>query len=108
MTFCERRERIQQILRRKGHVTCGELAECLGVSKNTVLHDIDAITMIFPIASEYGRYGGYLYCGNGVAELNASQTKYIYEFMCRYAEEVKDEMFNNVLEILRRAVTRGA
>lgn len=103
MTFYERRERIKQILKCEGRVSCGELAKRLGVTKNTIANDINAITMTFPIATYFGRNGGYEYRGDGTTILSARQTRYLYAFMRRYEAEASDEMFAEILAMLEHA-----
>lgn len=55
----ERRERIVQIIAMCGTVTAKELATRLRVTPRTILRDIDALSMLYPISVNYGRGGGY-------------------------------------------------
>lgn len=103
MGFYERREKIKEILRRKGRVQCTELAEEFMVSKNTILKDINAITPTFPIATTYGRNGGYQFTGDGTVWLNERQTQYVYAYMCKHGGDPGDETFREIIEILEHA-----
>lgn len=55
----ERRERIVQIIAMCGTVTAKELANRMQVTPRTILRDIDALSMLYPISVNYGRGGGY-------------------------------------------------
>lgn len=55
----ERRERIVQIIAMCGTVTAKELATRLRVTPRTILRDIDALSILYPISVNYGRGGGY-------------------------------------------------
>ena len=55
----ERRERIVQIIAMCGTVTAKELATRMQVTRRTILRDIDALSMLYPISVNYGRGGGY-------------------------------------------------
>ena len=55
----ERRERIVQIIAMCGTVTSKELANRMRVTPRTILRDIDALSMLYPISVNYGRGGGY-------------------------------------------------
>ena len=49
----ERRERIVQIIAMCGTVTAKELATRLRVTPRTILRDIDALSMLYPISVNY-------------------------------------------------------
>ena len=105
MWYYERRERIKMWLKRKGRATCGELANIFGVSKNTILNDINVLTPVFPLTTYYGRNGGYEYRGDGSSELNARQTKFLYRYLL--GQETKsNHLFVEVLEILEHAAPK--
>ncbi len=55
----ERREHIVHIIAMCGTVTARELATRLRVTPRTILRDIDALSMLYPISVNYGRGGGY-------------------------------------------------
>ena len=48
-----------QIIAMCGTVTSKELANRMGVTPRTILRDIDALSMLYPISVNYGRGGGY-------------------------------------------------
>lgn len=98
-----RREKIKRILRQRGRVTSKELAAELEVSKNTIVKDVNALTQIFPVSVEYGRKGAYIYIGDGSVELNERQTKYLCRFMQAHAAEAGDDMYVEVLNLLKSA-----
>ncbi len=104
MTFYLRRERIKDMLRKKGHVTCAELAEQFGVSKNTIVKDMDTIKWDFPVVAFYGRHGGYIYIGDGTATLDRRQTQYLYQFMSQRAGDTNDGIFYEIVDILKVAL----
>ena len=106
MGFYERREKIKEILRRKGRVHCAELAEEFLVSKNTILKDINAITPTFPITTVYGRNGGYEFAGDGSTWLNARQTEYLYTYMRKHNADPTDETFKEILDVLEHAKSK--
>lgn len=106
MTCYARRERIKQILMREGKASNASLAKRLGVSKNTIANDITALTPVFPVTTIYGRNGGYAYRGNGTVDLNARQTKYLYEYMRNHQAEAADDTFHEILNILKNSLRK--
>lgn len=48
-----------QIIAMCGTVTSKELANRMRVTPRTILRDIDALSMLYPIGANYGRDGGY-------------------------------------------------
>ena len=54
----ERRETIYTELRAKRHLTIGYLAEKYGVNERTIRRDIEELTLVYPIETVCGRYGG--------------------------------------------------
>ena len=88
MGFYERREKIKEILRRKGRVQCAELAEEFLVSKNTILN------------------GGYEFAGDGSTWLNARQTEYLYTYMRKHNADPTDETFKEILDVLEHAKSK--
>lgn len=59
MRTYERREHIVQIIAMCGTVTSKELAIRLQVTRRTILRDMDALSILYPISVNYGRGGGY-------------------------------------------------
>ena len=57
----ERRERIVQIIAMCGTVTAKELATRLRVTPRTILRDIEVLSIVEPIYTQSGRYGGGVY-----------------------------------------------
>ena len=54
----ERREAIYAELRAKRHLTIGYLAEKYGVNERTIRRDVEELTLVYPIETVCGRYGG--------------------------------------------------
>ena len=54
----ERREAIYAELRAKRHLTVGYIAEKYGIHERTVRKDIEELTLVYPIETVRGRYGG--------------------------------------------------
>lgn len=61
MTANERRTRIMTLLYRRGNTTSLKLAEEFGVSRSTIMRDIDALSTYNPIYTVQGRTGGGIY-----------------------------------------------
>lgn len=57
----ERRYQIMRILCKRRSETILNLAEEFGVSKRTILRDIEALSLSEPIYTKCGRYGGGVY-----------------------------------------------
>lgn len=102
----ERRERIKMWLKRKGRATSGELASMFGVSKNTIINDINALTPVFPFTTHYGRNGGYEYLGDGTTTLSARQTQFLYRYLLGKESQAND-LFVEILELLEHAAPKG-
>ena len=58
MSAIERRQMILEYLSDYRQATYRELAECFGVSKNTIVTDIEELTCSAPIFTVAGKYGG--------------------------------------------------
>lgn len=58
MTASERRQEIMNILICRRRATASGLAEELGVTKRSILTDIQELSLQYPIETESGRYGG--------------------------------------------------
>ncbi len=63
----ERRTEIMRILCRRRHETISNLAEEFGVSTRTILRDIEVLSVMEPIYTQCGRYGGGVYVTNNYA-----------------------------------------
>lgn len=61
MGTAERRIEIMRVLCRRRHETISNLAEEFGVSKRTILRDIEVLSLTEPIYTQCGRYGGGVY-----------------------------------------------
>lgn len=57
-TFTRRLE-IWDILRCERHATAKELAHTFSVCPRTIYHDLQVISLHFPIVAHSGKYGGY-------------------------------------------------
>ncbi|MBQ7106800.1 MAG: HTH domain-containing protein [Clostridia bacterium] len=58
MGTAERRTEIMRVLCRRRHETISNLAEEFGVSTRTILRDIEVLSVMEPIYTQCGRYGG--------------------------------------------------
>lgn len=58
MGTAERRTEIMRVLSRRRHETISNLAEEFGVSTRTILRDIEVLSVMEPIYTQCGRYGG--------------------------------------------------
>lgn len=58
MTAADRRMEIISILVVSGHMTAGELAQELGVTRRTILNDVAALTYGYPVYTKPGVGGG--------------------------------------------------
>lgn len=67
MDVAERRHRLLLLLCRRRHETVPALASYFGVSVRTVLRDVEALSLIYPIYTQRGRYGGGVYLVDGFA-----------------------------------------
>ena len=58
MGTAERRTEIMRVLCRRRHETISNLADEFGVSTRTILRDIEVLSVMEPIYTQCGRYGG--------------------------------------------------
>lgn len=58
MGTAERRQKMLMLLCRRRHETVAELASLLGVSRRTVLRDVEVLSLSVPIYTRKGRFGG--------------------------------------------------
>ena len=58
MSPAERREVLLDVLCRRRHDTCKNLAHEFGVSERTIRRDIEALTCSYPIETVFGGHGG--------------------------------------------------
>ena len=58
MGTAERRTEIIRVLCRRRHETISNLADEFGVSTRTILRDIEVLSVMEPIYTQCGRYGG--------------------------------------------------
>lgn len=58
MTAADRRMEIISILVGSGHATTKELAQELGVTRRTIMHDISVLSYGYPIYTKQGAGGG--------------------------------------------------
>lgn len=65
MPLNERREMLLNILCCRREETVANLAHELGVSRRTILYDIEALTLAHPIETVRGRYGGGVRVADG-------------------------------------------
>lgn len=65
MSAIERRQMILEYLSDYRQATYRELAECFGVSKNTIVTDIEELTCSAPIFTVAGKYGGIRVASDG-------------------------------------------
>jgi len=61
MSLFERRTALLQRLYERKHDTLMNLAFEFGVSERTIRRDIDALSLVAPIYTQAGRYGGGVY-----------------------------------------------
>lgn len=61
MGSADRRNAIIKILRLRRHETIKNLAQEFGVSTRTIRRDVEAISLMEPIYTQSGRYGGGVY-----------------------------------------------
>lgn len=61
MGTSERRNEIMKILCRRRYETISNLANEFGVSRRTILRDIECLSITEPIYTQCGRYGGGVY-----------------------------------------------
>ena len=61
MGTAERRQEIMRTLFRRKHETISNLSEEFGVSKRTILRDIEVLSLTQPIYTQSGRYSGGVY-----------------------------------------------
>jgi len=59
LSATDRREEIWSLLVSNQHMTLRKMAEIFSVSKNTILADMDFLTMIHPLRADVGKNGGY-------------------------------------------------
>ncbi len=67
MDVAERRHQVLLLLCRRRHETVSALASHFGVSARTVLRDVEALSLTYPIYTRQGRYGGGVYLVDGYA-----------------------------------------
>ena len=67
MDVAERRHQLLLLLCRRRHETVSALASHFGVSARTVLRDVEALSLTYPIYTRQGRYGGGVYLVDGYA-----------------------------------------
>lgn len=67
MDVTERRRELLLLLCHRRHETVPALASHFGVSVRTVLRDIEALSLSFPIYTKQGRYDGGVYLLDGYA-----------------------------------------
>lgn len=65
MGTAERRHEMLLLLCRKRHETVSELASLFGVSRRTVMRDIEALSFSVPLYTKKGRFGGGVYLVEG-------------------------------------------
>lgn len=70
----ERRYQIMRILSKRRSETILNLAEEFGVSKRTILRDIEVLSLSEPIYTKCGRYGGGVYVLDDYAMNNMYMT----------------------------------
>ena len=58
MTAAERQELIMASLRKERKIQVCNLVDMLGCSRRTILRDIEALSLTFPLEAIRGRYGG--------------------------------------------------
>ena len=61
MGTAERRAKLLKLLCRRRYETISNLASEFGVSKRTILRDIEVLSITEPIYTQCGRYGGGVY-----------------------------------------------
>ena len=65
MTKAERQRRLLEIISVRRYETIPNLAEELGVSRYTIMRDLDEVTAIASFYTVAGRYGGGVYAVDG-------------------------------------------
>lgn len=85
MTTADRRMEIISILVVSGHMTAGELAQELGVTRRTILNDVAALTYGYPVYTKPGVGGGifimdsYKPYNNTLTSFEQEQLKKMYD-----------------------------
>lgn len=98
----DRRVEIWAVLVQKEHITLNELAEMFSVSKNTILTDMDFLTMIHKIDVTAGRYGGYHLSVSDPNDLGCLYAQHV-TLLLRLAKdlsEVEHHMIREVIDVL--------
>ena len=65
MDAVERRIELMKLICKRRYETIANLASELSVSERTVRRDVDALTNLYPIYTQTGRYGGGVYVIEG-------------------------------------------
>ena len=98
----DRRIEIWAVLIMEEQTTLNKLAEMFSVSKNTILADMDFLTMIHEIDVTTGRNGGYRLIISDRKNLSFLYAKHV-KLLLRLADglsEVEHQMIREVIDVL--------
>lgn len=88
-----RREAIVEILRQRGKVRARELAERFQVTRQTIYHDIEVLSLHYDLCTEPGRNGG-IYLLNPKRRkrdcLSSAQTEVLQQMLENLTDERKE------------------
>lgn len=90
MGTAERRAEIMRVLCRRRHETISNLAEEFGVSRRTILRDIEVLSLTEPIYTQCGKHNGGVYVINDYSMRRMYMTEKelsVLHKLCKCADE---------------------
>lgn len=93
MAAAERRTAIMMVIYRRGFETIPNLAHEMGVSYRTIMRDIELLSLIYPIYTRPGRYGGGVYIMEHVRSEKAVARLKEYEILQKIIHETERYSF---------------
>lgn len=110
VTKSDRQRRLLEIISARRHETIPNLAHELGVSRYTVMRDLDEVTSIASFYTAPGRYGGGVYAVDGWyysrTYLTADQEALLRALLPGLPPEDRETM-QGILDSFARPVPRG-
>lgn len=101
MTAADRRMEIISILVVSGHMTAGELAQELGVTRRTILNDVAALTYAYPVYTKPGAGGG-IFIMDSYKPYNNTLTSFEQERLKKMYDAVEGEDKKVLERVLRK------